>query len=218
MDLKKINTKGLKNGDDITAEELLLRAEGKVPPSAPARNQEVSQPAEEEEPNPVELTGKAVEFIPATAPVNRFKMNKLESEYADLLASDDTVHRFWHHPFKVRLCDNQFYEVDFLVQYKENGRLEIHETKVEWDIIAKSGENEGKKIKTQRGRDDSRNKCRVIAALFPFVVKIMSRKRKKDGGGWHCEVLPAQGLSLIVGGRDGSQQAVGELSLPVSAG
>lgn len=217
MDLKRVNTKGLRNGDNITVEELLMRAEGGSPPLAPVLVQENHQP-EEEESNPVELTGKAVEFIPATAPVNRFKMNKLETQYADLLASDNTVHRFWHHPFKVRVCDNQFYEVDFLVQYKEAGRLEIHETKVEWDIIAKSGKKKGKKIKTQRGRDDSRNKCRVIAAMFPFVVKIMSRKRKKDGGGWHCEVMPAEGLSLIVGGCDGSQQTVGELSLPVSAG
>ena len=169
-----------------------------------------------EEPNKVELTQKAVEFIPAAAPVNRFTMNKLESKYAELLASDESVHRFWHHPFKLRLCNNQFYEVDFLVQYKD-GRLEIHETKAEWDIIAKSGKSKGKKIKTHRGRDDSRNKCRLVAALFPFVVKIMSRKKGKDGGGWHCEVLPATGLSLIVGECDGSQQTVGELSVPLLA-
>lgn len=215
MDLRKVNTKGLRNGDDITVEELLARAEGCVPASAPVQEPELPRP-EEEEPNKVELTEKDVSPIPASAPVNRFKMNKLESEYAKLLASDKLVHRFWHHPFKLRLCDNQFYEVDFLVQYKD-GRVEIHETKVEWDIIAKSGKKKGKKIGTQRGRDDSRNKCRVVAALFPFVLKIMSRKRKKDGGGWHCEVMPATGLSLIVGECDGSQHTVGELPIPISS-
>lgn len=214
MDLKKANTTGLRNGDEVSVAEVLARLEGKCPPASPVPSEEPLLKPEAEEFDKVELTQKAVEFIPATAPVNRFKMNKLESRYAELLASDESVHRFWHHPFKVRLCNNQFYEVDFLVQYKD-GRLEIHETKVEWDIVAKSGDKKGKKIGTKRGREDSRNKCRITAAMFPFVFKIMSRKKEKDGGGWHCEVLPATGLSLIVGECDGSQQTAGELPIPL---
>lgn len=205
MDLKRVNTSGLKNGDSITVEELLQRVDNSpvsTKKSAPPPPSIILPPSE---PTLSELTKEPVDPIPATAPVtSRYEMNKTETSYSWLLGGDVSVHRFWHHPFKLRLCKNQFYEVDFLVQYKD-GRLEIHETKMQYDTVVKSGPLEGKVMKI-RGRDDSRNKLRVVAALYPFVVKIMSKRPAKDGGGWHEEILPSDGLPLIVGMCDGSQQ------------
>lgn len=217
MDLKKINTKGLRNGDSITVEELLARADGAAPErgsEASDRGPAIQMPVIQEPASPPELTREEAEPLPATAGKNRYEMNGLEKSYSLVLASDPEVHRFWHHPFRIRLCDNQFYEVDFLVQYKDS-RVEIHETKVEWTKKFKSGPKKGKVFK-QRGREDSRNKLRVIAALYPFKVKIMSRIKAKDGGGWHEEVLSSKGLPLIVGESDGAQQS-GGLPIPLSA-
>ncbi len=218
MDLKRINTKGLRNGDSITVEELLARADGNVGherhSEAFDRGPAIQMPAVVEPASSSELTREKVEPIPAVAGKNRYEMNGVEKSYSLVLASDPEVHRSWHHPFRLRLCDNQFYEVDFLVQYKD-GRVEIHETKVEWTKEYKSGAKKGKVFK-QRGREDSRNKLRVIAALYPFTVKIMSKIKAKDGGGWHEEVLPSKGLPLIVGESDGAQQG-GGLPVPLPA-
>ena len=74
-------------------------------------------------------------------------MNKNERRYLEeVLLRDPDVYRVWHHFLKIRIAANQHYETDFLVQLR-CGRLEIHETKVQWSISYKSGKDAGKEKK-----------------------------------------------------------------------
>lgn len=133
--------------------------------------------------------------LPA-ASAGRFRMNKNERTFLkeELLTRPDVV-CVWHHPFKLRLTNDQWYEVDFLVQLA-TGHLELFETKVEWLVRVKSGEGEGEE-KSKRGHDDSRTKVKTAAALYPFPITIASRRPKKRGGGWHYERVEPGGLPLV---------------------
>jgi len=82
------------------------------------------------------------------------KMNKTEAAYARLLeAKKHTGEVLWwaFEPINIRLADNTFYKVDFLVLLADM-RLEAHETKGFWT-------------------DDALVKFKVAAAILPFPFK-----------------------------------------------
>lgn len=82
------------------------------------------------------------------------KMNKTEAAYARLLeAKKNTGDVLWwaFEPINIRLADNTFYKVDFLVLLADM-RLEAHETKGFWT-------------------DDALVKFKVAAAILPFPFK-----------------------------------------------
>jgi len=96
-------------------------------------------------------------------------MNKTEAEYAGLLdlrkkAGDIAWWAF--EPFKIRLADRTFYDVDFGVMLSD-GRLEVHEVK--GGFIT----------------DDGRVKLKVAAEHFPAQFYLCQKVKKA----WHVEAL-----------------------------
>lgn len=99
-------------------------------------------------------------------------MNNTEKEYADhlakrLIARDILWYKF--EGIKLRLADKTFYSPDFAVMAAD-GVMEIHEVKGFW-------------------RDDARVKIKVAAAEYPFRFIAVTKKTKKQGGGWAVETF-----------------------------
>jgi hypothetical protein len=87
----------------------------------------------------------------ATAPAKKPKMNKTEAAYArhlDALKFSGAVLWWGFEPVNIRLADNTFYRIDFMVQLA-SGEVQCHEVKGFW-------------------RDDARVKIKVAASLLPF--------------------------------------------------
>ncbi|WP_454752086.1 hypothetical protein [Cupriavidus necator] len=97
------------------------------------------------------------------------QMNKTERAYSVLLEEEKRqglVIDWKFHPMRVRLADNTFYEVDFLVLHADM-RLAIHETKGGYTT------------------DKGQMKIKLCAEVLPYfrVVKVTKLPMKK-GGGW----------------------------------
>jgi hypothetical protein len=112
---------------------------------------------------------------PARQSVQRHRpgeMNKTEAAYALVLEGLLHAHEIAGYGFeriKLRLADRTFYTPDFDVM-RLDGRLEFHEVKGVW-------------------RDDARVKIKVAAAQYPFRFIAVSKRKKRDGGGWHTETF-----------------------------
>lgn len=99
------------------------------------------------------------------------KMNKTEEEYAGMLALRKHAGEvaWWaFEPFKIRLADRTFYDVDFAVMLAD-GRLEVHEVK--GGFIT----------------DDGLVKLKVAAEHFPAQFFLCQKVRRA----WHVEALGA---------------------------
>ncbi|RKP44769.1 hypothetical protein D7S86_27180 [Pararobbsia silviterrae] len=103
-------------------------------------------------------------------------MNKTEGQYADFLEEQKRIGKvlFWKfHPFNVRLANNTFYEVDWLV-LPFDMVLEIHETK------------------GGRTTDKGQLKLKLCGEVLPvFRMKKVIKQTKADGGGWLIEEYSA---------------------------
>lgn len=99
-------------------------------------------------------------------------MNKTEAAYAEELASQKATGKildFKFHPMRIRLADNTYYEVDFLVLHADRS-LAIHETK--GGFTSEKGQM----------------KIKLVAEIMPwFGMLKVTRLAKKDGGGWKVE-------------------------------
>lgn len=98
------------------------------------------------------------------------EMNGLETAYAKHL--DELLHNhkilWWvYEGLKFRLAKNTTYTPDFTVMLPD-GTIELHETKGWW-------------------KDDARVKIKMAAELFPFQFVGVTRRPKKEGGGWEYE-------------------------------
>lgn len=97
------------------------------------------------------------------------KMNKTESEYAQMLeVSKRSGQIAWwaFEPFKIRLADRTFYDIDFGVM-RADGRLEVHEVKGAYIT------------------DDAMVKLKVAAQHFPAQFFLCQKKQ----GAWKVEVV-----------------------------
>jgi hypothetical protein len=95
------------------------------------------------------------------------RMNNTEREYSRLLESRKCageVHAWWFEALNLRLGQKCFYKPDFLVQLAD-GTLEIHEVKGHWER-------------------ESLARTKVAADKYPFTIIAVSKRLKKDGGGW----------------------------------
>lgn len=98
--------------------------------------------------------GVSEPFVPkpaASAPAKTPKMNKTEAAYArrlEALKFNGEVLWWAFEPVNIRLADNTFYRIDFMVQLA-SGEIQCHEVKGFW-------------------REDARVKIKVAAALLPF--------------------------------------------------
>lgn len=99
-------------------------------------------------------------------------MNKTEQAYAELLEEQKAaglVLDWKFHPMRIRLADNTYYEVDFLVFHADH-TLAIHETKGGYTS------------------DKGQLKIKLVAELMPWFGFYKAVKRaKKDGGGFALE-------------------------------
>jgi hypothetical protein len=98
------------------------------------------------------------------------EMNNTEAAWADELERQRVAREIvWYkwHGIKLRLADNTFYEPDFLV-LRTDGMLRVDEVKGFWT-------------------DDARVKIKVAADMYPFIFTAVSKRAKKDGGGWKIE-------------------------------
>ncbi len=96
-------------------------------------------------------------------------MNKTEAEYAQMLELRKRAGEvlWWaFEPFKIRLADRTFYDVDFGVMLAD-GRLEVHEVK--GGFIT----------------DDGRVKLKIAAEHFPAQFFLCQKTR----GAWTVEAL-----------------------------
>ncbi|MFJ1255996.1 hypothetical protein [Cupriavidus sp. CuC1] len=100
------------------------------------------------------------------------QMNKTERAYAALLDEEKRqglVIDWKFHPMRVRLADNTFYEVDFLVLHSDMS-LAIHETK--GGFVTAHGQM----------------KIKLCAEVLPFFRMVKATKlAAKLGGGWKRE-------------------------------
>ncbi|GGX11258.1 hypothetical protein GCM10007242_16680 [Pigmentiphaga litoralis] len=100
------------------------------------------------------------------------KMNKTEEAYSrhlDQQKQRGEVIDWKFHPMRIRLADNTFYEVDFLVLHADL-RVAIHETKGGFTT------------------DKGQMKIKVCAETLPWFSMIKATKLPaKLGGGWKLE-------------------------------
>lgn len=100
------------------------------------------------------------------------QMNKTERGYSVLLEEEKRrgeVIDWKFHPMRVRLADNTFYEVDFLVLHADM-HLAIHETK--GGFVTSHGQM----------------KIKLCAEVLPFFRMVKATKlAAKQGGGWKRE-------------------------------
>lgn len=97
-------------------------------------------------------------------------MNKTEVQYAAYLAEQQHLRQILWFKFegiKLRLADSTFLTVDFAV-LPASGVLEMHEVKGHW-------------------QDDARVKIKVAASIYPFRFIAVTKRAKKNGGGWNTE-------------------------------
>lgn len=103
-------------------------------------------------------------------PKNR--MNKTEQAYAERLTAEVAAGKVldWKfHPLRVRLADNTYYEIDFLV-LNADMTLAIHETKGGFTT------------------DKGQMKIKLCAEVLPYFRMIKATKLPKSkGGGWAIE-------------------------------
>lgn len=95
-------------------------------------------------------------------------MNGYERDYADTVLEPlrlaGEVAFYWFEQLTFKLADDLRYTPDFIVQ-RPDGILECHEVKGHW-------------------RDDARVKIKIAAQMFPFRFVAVSKRTKKEGGGW----------------------------------
>ncbi len=107
---------------------------------------------------------------PARAPHKKGQMNKLETDYAAILAGRKAcgeIAGYWFEALKLNLAPGLkcTYTPDFLVQ-RADGVLEFHEVKGHWE-------------------DDARAKIKMAADKYPFAFIAVTRPSKTKG--WQYE-------------------------------
>lgn len=100
--------------------------------------------------------GRGVRRVPG-------QMNGMERDYAVLLEARKHAGEIAEYHFeaiKLKLADKCYYSPDFLVMLA-NGELELHEVKGFME-------------------DDAAVKIKTAAAMYPFRVMLVTRKKKRD--------------------------------------
>lgn len=99
------------------------------------------------------------------------EMNRTEAAYRDHLEAEKRAGRileFWFEHIKLKIAGNACgYTPDFMVM-RADGVIELHEVKGSLRIF----------------QEDAKVKAKVCADMYPFPVKVVWPRKKKDGGGW----------------------------------
>jgi hypothetical protein len=111
--------------------------------------------------------------IQALGRLKKGKRNRTEAAYEAFLLSKAYAREiawFRFEGIRLRLADNTHYTPDFAVM-RNDGVMELHDVKGSKAVFT----------------DDARVKIKVAAVQFPFVLKAVYPKTKRDGGGWEVE-------------------------------
>lgn len=107
-------------------------------------------------------------------------MNRLEASYSQHLQARQNVGDIlWfseHEALKVRLAQNTHYIIDFLV-LTGDGVLEIHDTKGTTKRKVTKGGVEIGKTETYWCPAKNKQKLKLVAELYPIVVKVLWRNK-----------------------------------------
>lgn len=99
------------------------------------------------------------------------QMNRTEKAYAAFLEGEKHAGRitaYWFEALKLKIAGGAcFYTPDFMVM-RSDGVIELHEVKGSLRIF----------------QEDAKVKAKVCADMYPFPVKVVWPRKKKDGGGW----------------------------------
>lgn len=102
------------------------------------------------------------------------ELNRTEESYAGYLESEKQSGRvadYWFESLKLKVADGTcWYTPDFMVLLPD-GRLELHEVKGSPRVFF----------------DDAKCKVKVVATSFPFAMKVVYPRAKKNGGGWDVD-------------------------------
>lgn len=113
----------------------------------------------------------ALKGLQAKGRLKKGQMNRIEKAYSDYLQKELHAGRIigvWFERVNFDLAKPACsYRPDFMVQYAD-GHIELHEVKGSPRIFF----------------DDAKVKVKVCATEFPFAVKVVYPRAKKDGGGW----------------------------------
>ena len=117
------------------------------------------------------------------------EINRVEIAYRDHLDQLKMIgHVMWrseHEALKFRLADNTHYIADFMVMLP-NGVLEVHDTKgTTKRPVTRDGVEIGK-TETYFCPPKNKQKLKMVAELFPIVVKIVWRNK---AGQWIEELV-----------------------------
>lgn len=101
-------------------------------------------------------------------------LNKTEQSYSLHLQAEKQAGRivqFWFESMKLKVADGAcWYCPDFMV-LRPDGLIELHEVKGSPKIF----------------QDDAKVKCKTVATQYPFLLKVVYPRAKRDGGGWDVE-------------------------------
>ena len=102
------------------------------------------------------------------------ELNRTETSYAQYLEGEKQSGRvadYWFESLKLKVADGTcWYTPDFMVLLPD-GRLELHEVKGSPRVFF----------------DDAKCKVKVVATSFPFAMKVVYPRAKKNGGGWDVD-------------------------------
>lgn len=101
-------------------------------------------------------------------------MNRTERAYSQYLEAEKHAGRvsaFWFESIKVKIAEDVcWYTPDFMV-LRPDGMIELHEVKGSPRIFA----------------DDAKVKVKACATQYPFLMKVVFPRAKKNGGGWDVQ-------------------------------
>ena len=102
------------------------------------------------------------------------ELNRTESSYAQYLEGEKQGGRvadYWFESLKLKVADGTcWYTPDFMVLLPD-GRLDLHDVKRIPRVFF----------------DDAKCKVKVVATSFPFAMKVVYPRAKKNGGGWDVD-------------------------------
>jgi hypothetical protein len=103
------------------------------------------------------------------------EMNKTEKRYAEFLWGEKVTGRILWYKFEsitLKLAEKLRYTADFAVM-RNDGVVELHDVKGRTNVTRKSGE----RVEKPFSMDDSRQKMKMAADTFPFVIVVVFQSK-----------------------------------------
>jgi hypothetical protein len=103
------------------------------------------------------------------------EMNKTEQKYDTFLWGEKVLGNILWYKFEgitLKLADKLRYTADFAVM-RSDGVIELHDVKGRTNVTRKSGD----RVEKPFSMDDSRQKMKMAAEMFPFVIVVVFQSK-----------------------------------------